>query len=113
LIFNAVLSERVKAGNWNKYLPGDVLNLDGTASVFVPEVFDTVLEQRLVEKDVHPTGPLWGRGDSRVTAEVSALESAVAAQYSILTDGLCRHGLEAARRSLRLPVQALHYRLSE
>ena len=113
LIFNEVLSERVKAGNWNKYLLGDVLNLNGTASVFVPEEFDAALQQRLAEMDVHPTGPLWGRGDSRVAAEVLALETRVGAGYSVLTEGLCRHAVESARRSLRLPVQALHYRLSE
>jgi tRNA pseudouridine13 synthase len=113
LIFNAVLSERVKAGNWNKYLSGDVFNLNGSASVFVPEDFDVVLQQRLAEMDIHPTGPLWGRGDSRVSAEVLALETQVGAGYPVLTEGLCQHNVEAARRSLRLPVQALHYRLSE
>ncbi|HLT63072.1 MAG TPA: tRNA pseudouridine(13) synthase TruD [Pseudohongiella sp.] len=113
LIFNAVLSERVAIGNWNQYLSGDVMNLDGSGSVFVPEALDETLAQRLQQMDIHPTGPLWGRGDSRVTADVLELENRIVSGFAVLADGLVRHGVEAARRSLRLPVQALHYRLSD
>lgn len=111
LIFNAVLGERVGLGNWNRYQRGDVMNLNGSASVFVPAQDDALLHQRLAEMDIHPTGPLWGKGDCGVSDLTLALESRIAADYADLAQGLCQHNMEAARRSLRLPVQALHYRL--
>lgn len=108
-IFNAVLSERVMDHTWNQYIDGDVMNLDGSASVFVPENCDPVLLQRLQDGDIHPTGPLWGRGDMRTTARCRELEERVAGQFAQLVAGLMTHQVEASRRSLRLPVQALHY----
>jgi tRNA pseudouridine13 synthase len=110
-IFNTVLSERVRTGNWNQYLDGDVMNLNGSASVFVPEQCDEVLLQRLAEGDIHATGPMWGRGDMRTSAFCRELEERCANQFSGLATGLIAHNVDAARRSLRLPVQALHYRL--
>lgn len=115
-IFNAVLSRRVQSDHWNQYLEGDVMNLNGSASVFVPELGeggpDESLLQRLAEGDIHPTGPLWGRGDMRTQGLCRELEEQVAAEFAELVSGLLHHQLDGARRSLRLTVQALHYRLS-
>lgn len=105
LIFNAVLSRRVQAGNWDSLLDGDVLMLDGSRSVFRSETGDTDLPTRIIAQDVHPTGPLWGRGESMAGGAVRALEEAAALEYPVLADGLISVGLEAARRSLRLPVR--------
>lgn len=110
-IFNAVLSERVINKSWNQYIAGDVMNLNGSASVFVPEQCDDMLLKRLQEVDIHPTGPLWGRGDMRTSALCRELEERVVSQFGTLAAGLIAHQVEASRRSLRLPVQALHYRL--
>ncbi|TFH73093.1 tRNA pseudouridine(13) synthase TruD [Gammaproteobacteria bacterium LSUCC0112] len=115
-IFNVVLSERVSAGHWNRYLDGDVMNLDGSASVFQPEAGDDQIVQRIETMDIHPTGPLWGRPVPRSPSPQAAcaeLEGRVAERFPGLADGLVRHQVEASRRSLRLPVQALHYRLLE
>lgn len=115
-IFNAVLSERVSNATWNQYLDGDVMNLDGSASVFLPEHVDELIQQRIAEQDIHPTGPLWGQITPRTLSSVGAcadLETRVAADYPLLATGLLKHQVDAARRSLRLPVQALHYRLLE
>lgn len=110
LIFNDVLSERVKAGSWNKLLPGEVLMLDGSHSVFRADAGDETLQPRLASGDVHPTGPLWGRGEPMTAAEVQALEAQVAARYPALAAGLVKLGLEMARRSLRLPVRDFAWR---
>jgi len=115
-IFNAVLSERVSHATWNQYLDGDVMNLDGSASVFLPEHVDETILRRLAELDIHPTGPLWGQITPRTLSSVGAcadLETRVAADYPLLATGLLKHQVDAARRSLRLSVQALHYRLLE
>ena len=115
-IFNAVLSERVSNATWNQYLDGDVMNLDGSASVFLPEHVDELILQRIARQDIHPTGPLWGQATRRALHSVgacAALEARVAECFPVLATGLLKHQVDAARRSLRLPVQALHYRLLE
>ena len=105
LIFNDLLSERVKAGNWDKALPGEVLMLDGSRSVFKAVEGDAELPRRLEQGDVHPTGPLWGRGEPLVSGDVLALETQVAERHPALAKGLVKVGVEMARRSLRLPVK--------
>ncbi|MDO8908799.1 MAG: tRNA pseudouridine(13) synthase TruD [Pseudohongiella sp.] len=109
-IFNSVLTERVRTDSWNRYLDGDVMNLNGSASVFVPGQCDEVLLQRISEGDIHATGPMWGRGDMRTSALCRELEERVAGHLNELATGLIAHNVDASRRSLRLPVQALHYR---
>ena len=59
-IFNAVVARRVGDGTWNQLLPGEIVNLDGSGSVFVAEVLDAALEDRCARLDIHPTGPMWG-----------------------------------------------------
>jgi tRNA pseudouridine13 synthase len=105
LIFNDLLSERVKAGNWDKALPGEVLMLDGSHSVFKAMEGEAELPRRLKQGDVHPTGPLWGRGEPLVSGDVLALETQVAERHPALVKGLVKVGVEMARRSLRLPVK--------
>lgn len=110
LIFNDLLSERVQAGNWNKLLPGEVLMLDGSHSVFKALAGDPELLRRLEQGDVHPTGPLWGRGEPLTSGEVQALEAQVAERHEALAKGLVRVGVEMARRSLRLAVKDFAWR---
>ena len=110
LIFNDVLSRRVTAGNWNLLLPGEVLMLDGSHSVFKAVEGDVELSRRLEQGDVHPTGPLWGRGEPMTSGEAQALEAEVAAHHPALAAGLAKVGVEMARRSLRLPVKDFAWR---
>ncbi len=105
LIFNDVLSERVTADNWDKLLGGEVLMLDGSHSVFKATEGDAELPRRLEQGDVHPTGPLWGRGEPLASGEVLALETRVAERHPALIKGLVKVGVEMARRSLRLAVK--------
>jgi tRNA pseudouridine13 synthase len=101
-LFNAVLSRRVSAGSWNRALPGDAMQLQGSHSYFVATVVDAELLQRVAAHDVHPTGPLHGRGTAAVEAETLALETAVLAGYSEWRTGLEGAGLKQERRALRL-----------
>jgi len=109
-VFNAQLSQRVAGGSWNQYLDGDVMNLQGTESVFVPAEWDDTLVQRLGEHDIHPTGALWGKGKHKVSGAAKQLECEVAARHQEICDGLVSFGLEQARRSLRLMVNNLQWR---
>ena len=112
-LFNAVLAERVRRGDWDRILPGERVNLAGSASVFTAETVDAELEARAARLDVHPTGPLWGRGDPGTGGEVRVLEDAVATQYEVLARGLEAEGVKAARRSLRLVPRALDWEWEE
>jgi tRNA pseudouridine13 synthase len=107
-LFNQLLSRRLELGNWNGYLAGDVLNLDGTDRSFAIETgveWDTVLQQRLEDFDIHITGPLSGAIDSKDKyvsyGEAADIEDAVCKQFNTLLAGLRYFGLKAARRPLR------------
>ena len=60
VLFNEVLSARLNMENWTTYLPGDVLNLDGTESYFLLEEDDQrkKIQRRLDIFDIHISGPL-------------------------------------------------------
>jgi tRNA pseudouridine13 synthase len=107
LLFNAVLSRRVQEHRWDRVLAGEICMLEGSHSVFHAQHVDDALQARAQTGDLHPTGPLWGRGESRVTAEAAALESAVLRDYAVFAQGLEHAGLEQARRALRLPLKDL------
>lgn len=101
-LFNQVLARRVTTATWNKALEGDALNLDGSRSFFVPETIDDTIRHRIAAGDVHPSGPLWGRGELATRLAVRALETEVSNEHSDLAQGLVRAGLEQERRALRL-----------
>jgi tRNA pseudouridine13 synthase len=106
-LFNALLALRVQAGNWDRALEGEVWMLDRTHSIFGPEPWNEALAQRLGTLDIHPTGPLWGRGELRSAADVRALEAGVAAMRPQFAHGLEAAGLEQERRALRLRAEGL------
>jgi tRNA pseudouridine13 synthase len=107
LLFNRVLSRRVADGSWNGVLPGDAMQLAGSHSFFVVETLDAELLQRVASQDIHPTGPLYGSGDSPVRGACQVLEDAVLAGFATFARGLAAAGLKQERRALRLPVSGL------
>jgi tRNA pseudouridine13 synthase len=109
-LFNQVLSERVASNTWNQAIEGDLMALAGTASVFAADRASAdELQQRLEKFDIHPTGPLWGKGELASAGKVASLEQALAAHFQVLSAGLVREGLEQDRRPLRLQVHDLLY----
>ncbi len=108
LVFNDVLSRRVGAGTWNVLLPGDIANLDGRDSVFDVEVVDDELDTRCLRLDIHPTGPLWGRGAPGVVGEVAKLENSVADSHAELVAGL-ETTTDLMRRPLRMRIDGLEW----
>jgi tRNA pseudouridine13 synthase len=112
MLFNAVLNERVKQGNWTELLKGEVINLDGTERHF-QEPIDEVLIQRATELDVHPSGPLPGI-DSRAIRpkdEAKEIEDKVLESFQEWFAGLEKFRLEHARRALRVAVRNLKWNL--
>ena len=63
-LFNEHLHGRVLDGTWNRILPGDLANLDGTGSVFDVDEVDADIERRCVEMDLHPAAKLAGEGST-------------------------------------------------
>lgn len=108
-LFNRVLSMRVEAGNWEQQLPGDVLMLDGRNSFFTPGADEPDLADRLQRKDIHPTGPLFGRGRAVVSADVAGLEDRVAGEAAEIVSGLVAIGMDAQRRALRQVAAGLQH----
>lgn len=101
LAFNGVLAARVRAGHWDRLLAGDVLNLDGTGSVFRDDQ-GAGLPDRVARGDLHPTGPLPGRGGMAPAGAAGELESAALAPFVGLIEALAAAGVEAERRALRV-----------
>ncbi len=103
-LFNQVLAARVTDGTWDTGLAGEVWMLDGSRSVFGPEPWSDALAERLARFDIHPTGPLWGRGTLRSEDAARAVEEAALADATALRlrEGLERAGMSQERRALRL-----------
>jgi len=103
-LFNRVLATRVQAASWDQALNGEVWLLDGSRSVFGPEPFSDELAQRLAAFDIHPSGPLWGKGELRSQDEAASLELAALSgeDATALRAGLEAEGLKQERRALRL-----------
>ena len=106
-LFNQILSRRLELGNWNGYIAGDVLNLAGTDRSFALETgveWDSILQQRLENFDIHITGPLPGEIDPKDKyvsyGEAADIEEAVCEQFNTLLAGLRHFGLKTARRPL-------------
>jgi len=104
-LFNAVLARRVAERTWNQPLPGEVLMLSGSHSIFAATELDDTLRRRVAEFDLHPTGPLWGAGEPCSSGPARELEETVAATLPVFRDGLASVGLKQERRALRLIVQ--------
>lgn len=107
-LFNTCLSRRVRDGSWQCWIDGDVMALAGSASTFASaRASADELTRRLDAFDIHPTGPLWGKGEPATSGEALARESMLAVEFPELCNGLALHGLEHERRPLRLQVNGL------
>ena len=108
-----MLSARVERGDWERLLDGEVAALDGSRSSFPCTLPDETLEQRCAEFDIHPTGPLPGRGDGGVARAAAALDQDVLENELPLVDSLAGAGVDADRRSLRLKPGRLECELDD
>ncbi len=107
LIFNAVLAERVSEQTWQHLQIGDLANLDGSGSVFAVERADEALRSRAQRLDIHPTGPMWGRGEPRTAGRILELERRIAAGYPVACSLTQLAGMDQERRALRIAVRDL------
>ncbi len=108
-LFNQVLSRRVEQGSWDRILPGEAVILAGSHSFFVADEINDELQQRLQRMDIHPSGPLWGRGDLPCKGQAAEFERRTAADYAEFCEGLEKADLRQERRALRLQVSDLEW----
>jgi tRNA pseudouridine13 synthase len=107
LLFNAVLARRVQSAEWSRLAPGDLASLDGSGSHFRVDAVDPELERRLDAFDIHPSGPLWGRGEPGTSGRALESELEVAREFAPVALLLAKEGLEQERRALRCAVRDL------
>ncbi len=106
-LFNRVLSHRVVTGNWNLAMDGDVMMLNGTHSIFSITQVDAEIEQRVMQHDIHPTGPLWGCGELRTSLSARQMEESILQEFTLWRNGLEQAKLDQQRRALRLKIDDL------
>jgi len=68
-LFNQMLSERIKQGDWLTPYIGERLNLDGSKSTYLCEDIVTD-QQRIDEGDVHTSSVLWGENDGSSLSDI-------------------------------------------
>lgn len=98
LLFNDFLSSRVGSQNWNRPAEDGWMMLDGTNSVFRYAAEDAAIQSRCDVGDLHPAGPLWGRGGGYAPPQDEILGA--------FAEALEQHA-ELGYRSLRLMPQDL------
>lgn len=111
LLFNAVAATRIDDGSWERALDGEPLMLDGRRSFFVCNTSDPELTERLAALEIHPSGPLWGRGSKLDESEAATYERERLEPFATWRDGLERLGLDGDRRALRVRATDLDWSL--
>ncbi|MGI9221201.1 MAG: tRNA pseudouridine(13) synthase TruD [Woeseiaceae bacterium] len=109
LVFNAILDARVRSDSWDRILPGELANLDGSGSVFEVDEVSDELVTRCKEQDIHPSGTLWGDGAPRGQLQVAAIETAISEDMQSVCDGIIAARMDAASRALRMRVTNLEW----
>lgn len=104
-----MLAKRVADGTWDQAMSGDCMLLDGSRSHFSVAEIDAEIEQRIQEMDLHPTGPLCGKGKHTVSLVAAELENSVMDHYPEWANGLVKFGLSYERRALRSRVMELKW----
>ncbi|HSM29216.1 MAG TPA: tRNA pseudouridine(13) synthase TruD [Woeseiaceae bacterium] len=112
-LFNEILAVRVSDGSWERILPGELANLDGSGSVFRAEAIDETIERRAAELDIHPTATMWGLRSEISSGAIEALERDATDVHAELRTGLERLGAKAGHRALRLRIAGLSWQTED
>lgn len=112
-LFNEILSRRVNDGTWDRMLPGELANLDGSGSVFEVAQADVEIERRCAEMDIHPTATLWGLRSPLSRGVTAGVELDVIKAHGALVAGLEEMGAKPSSRSLRLRVARLSWQFDD
>jgi tRNA pseudouridine13 synthase len=100
--FNEILNNRMQNDCLNKALPGDVMQLAGSNSFFCAKQIDNSISQRMEQRDIYLTAPLWGKGQLASQSEALLFEQKLAQQHLAVTQKLEDLGLKQERRAINL-----------
>jgi len=114
-IFNAVLDERMRAGELDTLLPGDVATVhDARKTTFVvsdDEAGSSELLDRLARLEVSATGPLWGPRMRLAQGKAAEVERAAMERFGLTIEDMERFAkkhrgaIDGDRRALRVPLK--------
>ncbi|KTC88526.1 tRNA pseudouridine(13) synthase TruD [Legionella cincinnatiensis] len=106
-LYNLILSQRVIENCWNTPLPGDVIQLSGSNSIFVIDEVSEELLQRIRDKDISPASPLPGISKQKARDKALELINKIYTNWQSWLNGLVLLGLEEAWRANILHVEQL------
>ncbi|KTD42012.1 tRNA pseudouridine(13) synthase TruD [Legionella parisiensis] len=106
-IYNLILSRRVMEQCWNTPLPGDVMQLKGSNSIFAIDQIDDKLLQRIKDKDISPASPLPGKSKNKTKDEALQLVNEIYLDWQPWLGGLEHYGLEEDWRANILHAEQL------
>ena len=112
-LFNLILARRVTDATWNVALPGDVMQLSGSNSIFVADAADDIIRQRIQERDISPASPLPGKSKNKVQGAALDLIEEIYKEWQPWILGLEQQGLEEAWRANILHVNDMNIELNE
>ncbi len=101
-LFNEIVHSRLLNGYLNKPLSGDVMQLAGSHSFFCAQQIDNSIEQRIEQRDIYLSAPLWGEGQLASQSEAFHFEQSFAKQHPTVTQTLEDLGLKQERRAINL-----------
>lgn len=112
-IFNLILATRVNDKTWNIPLPGDMMQLRGSNSIFsIDDVGESII-QRVIAHDVSPASPLPGKSKINATREKLQAIEIIYTKWRSWVDGLIHHGLDESWRANILNIDQLTYTLQD
>ena len=112
-IFNLILAKRVKEHCWNTPLRGDVMQLQGSHSIFTINEIQDEIVQRIHDKDISPASPLPGKSKNLVKGTAQHIIHEIYEAWMPWILGLERQGLEEAWRANILHTKQLTYSLED
>jgi tRNA pseudouridine13 synthase len=111
-LFNEIVHSRLLNGHLNKPLFGDVMQLAGSHSFFCAQQIDNSIEQRIEQRDIYLSAPLWGEGQLASQSEAFHFEQSFAKQHPTVTQTLEDLGLKQERRAINLFPNDLEWSLT-
>ncbi|WP_432420209.1 tRNA pseudouridine(13) synthase TruD [Opacimonas viscosa] len=110
-LFNTYISEKIRQETFATVTSGDVCILSGSNSFFTADKADASIQQRLVDRDIVLSAPMWGAGELAANDDAAVFEQTLAAHYPEITNCLVDLGLKQERRAIHLWPENLVHRV--
>ncbi len=111
-LFNRVCAARIGEQNYATPQAGEAMVMQGSNSYFVNDGSADVIT-RCEALDIHPSGPLWGRGKPLCEDPYASREAAWLEECNDFMQGLEQAGLKQERRALRAVAHELHCEIED